>query len=133
MIGPVERETFGQFVRRHREARNLSQERLEVLAGWAEGSGMVAQIENGKRGQRLSRDKAAGLAQALGVSVVDVLRAAGRITPAEAKAIAARPSFEAFVNSDPNLRIDQKRMLVALYRTYAPRSSSAASSGGGSA
>lgn len=130
-VGAAEGETFGQWVRRHREARNLSQERLEVLAGWAEGSGMITQIEGGTRGKRLSRDKAAGLAQALGVPVAEVLSAAGRLTPAVAKEIAERPSFEAFVNADPNLRIDQKRLLIALYRTYSPRSSSSGSSSGG--
>ena len=122
-------ESFGQWVKRHREARNLSQERLELLLGYAEGSGMVAQIEGGTRGKRLSRDRAAAFAQALGVDVVDVLRAAGKLTPADARAMEHRPSFEAFVNADPNLRVDQKRMLIALYRTYAPRSSSG--SGGG--
>lgn len=123
-------ESFGQWMKRHREARNLSQERLEFLAGY-HSTGMVAQIESGKRGSRLSRTRAAAFAQALGVPVTDVLKAAGRLTKEDVAEIAVRPSFEAFVKSDPNLRADQKRMIVALYDSYVPRSSSSSGSGSG--
>lgn len=126
---PPEPETFGQAIQRLREARSLSQERLEAMVGYVPGSGIMSQIEAGRRGQRLPRDKLVAFAQALGVPVTTILDAAGRLSKEEALEIARRPSFEEFINGDPNLRIDQKRMLVALYKTYVPR----AGSGGGSA
>ena len=131
MMNEVEpgRETFGEYVKRLREARNLSQERLEALVGYT-STGMVALIESGKRGKRLSRSRAAAFAQALGVPASDVLRAAGRLTKADVAELAARPPFEAFVNSDPDLRADQKRMIIALYKSYVPRSSSSGSGKG---
>lgn len=124
-------EALGALIKRLREARNLSQERLEVLADYRPGSGMIAQIEGGTRGKRLSRTRAAALAQALRVPVTDILRAAGRLSPEEEAELRGRPTFEDFVNSDPELRVDQKRMLVGLYRTYVPRSTGAG--GGGAA
>ena len=123
-------ESFGQMIQRLREARGMSQERLEALAGYVPGGGMVSQIEGGKRGTRLSRDRLVAFAQAFGVPVTEILKAAGKLTPEEARQIANRPSFADFVNADPNLRIDQKRMLIALYRTYTPKEPGSGGSGG---
>jgi transcriptional regulator with XRE-family HTH domain len=123
-------ETFGEAIKRLRLARNLSQERLEALVNYTPGNGMVSQIENGERGKRMSPSRMAAFAQALGVPVAEIMRAAGRLTKAEAATLKQRPSFEAFVNSDPELRVDQKRMLVLLYKSYVPGSSSSKSAGG---
>lgn len=119
---PAPPETLGQLIKRLRDGKNLSAERLEELVGYSPGSGIVTQIEKGTRGKRLSRDKAAAFAQALGVPVTEILRAAGKLTRTEEDAIAARPSFEDFVGSDQSLRIEQKRMLILLYNSYVPKS-----------
>lgn len=130
-VGAAGPESFGEMIQRLREARGMSQERLEALAGYVPGNGMVSQIEGGTRGSRLPRDRLVAFAQALGVPVTDLLRAAGKLSAKEAAEIEKRPSFVDFVNSDPNLRIDQKRMLVALYRTYVPKDPGSKASGGG--
>lgn len=130
-VDATEPESFGKMIQRLREARGMSQERLEALAGYVPGNGMVSQIEGGTRGARLPRDRLVAFAQALGVPVTDMLRAAGKLTAKEASEIAKRPAFADFVNSDPNLRVDQKRMLVALYRTYVPKDPGAGGGSGG--
>lgn len=108
---------FGEAVRRYREARNMSQERLAEDAGLS--GGYISLIETGGRGQRPSRDTVISIAQALNAPVVELLRAAGRLLPSDELAPdGERPTFEQFVNTDPALRSDQKKVLIDLYRSW---------------
>lgn len=111
---------FGALLKELRRRRNLSQDRLGELAG-INGS-YVSQIEKGDRGKRPGRDVVIGLAQALREPAQVLLEAAGLEDPTVD--LRHRPSFEDFVSTDPDLRSDQKRALVAMYRTYVPKGSS---------
>lgn len=110
----------GDLIKELRVERHLSQERLEELVGYGKGSGMVSQIEAGTRGKRISRDRIVAFAQALSVSPRSLLLAAGHST--EGLDPEGRPTFEDFVNADPLLRSDQKRVLIDLYQSYVGRS-----------
>lgn len=116
-----EQETFGAVLRRYREARSMSQERLAEAAGVSPG--YVSLVETGKRGKRPSRDVVISLAQALRVDPVILLRAAGRLQPGDRLSPDERPTFEDFVQTDPALRSDQKGVLISLYRSYVGRPS----------
>lgn len=113
-------ENFGTLVKRYREARNMSQERLAELAKLS--SGYISLIETGNRGKRPSRDTVIGIAQALDADVVEFLRVAGRLEPADdINPDGSRIPFERFVNTDPALRSDQKKVLIDLYRSWVRR------------
>jgi transcriptional regulator with XRE-family HTH domain len=112
---------FGVLVRRSREARGLSQQRLATDAGLSDG--YISLIETGRRGARPSRDTVLALAQALGVPAAELLRAAGRLRPGDdLSPDNRRPTFEEFVRTDPALRSDQKKVLVDLYSSFVRRS-----------
>lgn len=111
---------FGDLVRQTRESRGLSQERLAALAKLTPG--YISLIETGKRGSRPGRDTVLGIAQALGVPPKEMLRAAGRLRPGDnVEQPPSRPSFEVFVQSDPELRSDQKEILIRTYRSWVRR------------
>lgn len=112
-VGPGD---FGRLVKRYREARGMSQDRLAELVGIT--GGYVSQIESGTRGRRPARDLVISFAQALQANPAEFLRATGRLEPGDDMSPEARMGFEEFVNSDPALRADQKRALVTLYRTW---------------
>lgn len=109
---------LGKLVERLRTQRGLSQNALGRAANLS--NGYVTQLESGARGKRPSRDKVLALAQGLDANeheTEELLRAAGLhhdgpLVPAD------RPSFRAFVMSDPLLRLDQKRALITSYESY---------------
>lgn len=103
-----------------RGVRKISQERLAELTGLS--GGYISQLESGKRGKRPDRDNVISFAQALRVPAQELLVIAGLEDP-NAVDLRDRPSFEDFVNGDPDLRSDQKRILIDVYRSYVPRSS----------
>ena len=104
---------FGELVKRARLDRNLSQARLAKLAGLSNGH--ISLIETGKRGKEPRRDVVLAIAQALNYPAIDMLRAAGKVPPEETLSGPGRPSFAAFVRSDPLLRADQKEVLIDMY------------------
>lgn len=108
---------FGRMVRQHRTLKKLSQERLGELAGVS--GGYVSLIESGGRGDRPGRDVVVGIAQALGVPVVELLEAAGIAEPSDRQ---EGPTLEDVVRTDPRLRADQKRILLDLYRSWVGKS-----------
>lgn len=108
---------FGKLVKRYRESRGISQAQLEALTGRA-GTGYISQIESGARGHRISRDKVLAIAQALRADPVEFLQAAGRLEPGDTLSPEPRPSFRAFVETEPTLRSDQKAVLLALYDSW---------------
>jgi len=120
-MADVDREPteFGRLVKRYREARNMSQDRLAKLIGTTDG--YISQIESGKRGRRPDRDLVIGIAQALGAPAIELLRSSGKLREGD-ELLDGRPTFEAFVMGDPSLRIDQKRILVDLYSSFVGRS-----------
>lgn len=107
---------FGRLVRKYREARNMSQERLAQEAGLS--NGYISLLETGRRGERPSRDTVIGIAQALRASIPELLHAAGRLEPGDDIAPDSRPTFADFVRTDPNLRSDQKVILIDLYNSW---------------
>lgn len=107
---------FGALVRRYREARGFSQQRLAAGSGLSDG--YISLIETGRRGARPSRDTVLALAQALDAPAVELLRAAGRLAPHDELDPRPRPSFEEFVRTDPLLTSDQKRILTELYSSW---------------
>lgn len=111
-----EAQRFGTVLRQYREARSMSQARLAEEAKLS--AGYVSLLETGGRGKRPSRDVVIALAQALRAEPAVFLRAAGRLQPGEGLSPDERMSFEDFVQTDPALRADQKRMLIELYRSY---------------
>jgi transcriptional regulator with XRE-family HTH domain len=119
VMAAVEPTEFGQLLRRWREQRNLSQERLASMAGLS--NGYVSLIETGQR-QRPSRDNVIRLAQVLGAPLPEMLRAAGRLRPGDEMSTVARMSFADFVATDPALTTDQKETLVRVYRSLVGRS-----------
>lgn len=110
---------LGRLVKRYRKARNMSGERLSALIG--KSNGYIAQLETGARGKRPDRDAVIGIAQQLGAPLVELLRAADLLEPGDELAPTDRPRFDDFVNTDPALRSDQKRMLIDLYRSWVGR------------
>jgi transcriptional regulator with XRE-family HTH domain len=80
--------TFARRVKQMREARGLSQQALAVAAGLS--ISVVTQLEQGfKADPRLST--AAALAEALGVTVDELLREAGEKAPADKGATEKKP------------------------------------------
>lgn len=97
----------------------MSQDRLAQEAQLS--NGYISLLETGKRGRRPSRDTVIGIAQALRAPVVELLKAAGRLEPSDELSPDARPPFADFVRTDPNLRADQKKVLVDLYDSWVRR------------
>jgi len=95
-IGGMERTGMGAYVRSHRQARGWTQEDLAARAGVTQPT--LSDIERGKN-ILSSPDIRRRLATALGVSHLDLLVAAGELTPAEAgqgtTPTAERPEVEA--------------------------------------
>lgn len=114
--GPTE---LGRAVKRYRTERNMSGERLSALIG--KSNGYIAQLETGARGKRPGRDVVVSIAQHLNAPLAELLRAAGLLEPGDDLIPEGRPSFETFVNTDPALRTDQKRVLIDLYRSWVGR------------
>lgn len=109
---------LGQLVERLRTQRGMSQNALNRAANLS--TGYVSQLESGARGKRPSREKVLALAQGLDANereTAELLRLAGHHTNG-AVMPADRPSFRSFVMSDPLLRLDQKRALIASYESY---------------
>lgn len=113
---PVAANQFGRLVRKYREERSMSQDRLGKLVQRTDG--YISQLESGTRGKRLSRDMVVAIAQALNAPVNDLLAAAGH-DPIETDN--SRSRFVHMVETDPLLRADQKRVLLDLYSIFVGR------------
>lgn len=107
---------FGRLVRKYREERSMSQQRLANLTGRTDG--YISQLETGSRGKRLDRDLVVAVAQALAAPLNEMLAAAG-FDPVEADD--QRAQFARVVNMDPALRSDQKRILLEIYGVFVGR------------
>jgi transcriptional regulator with XRE-family HTH domain len=108
-------DTFAAVVQRMMNQRGMSARALSRAAGLA--NSYVTQILNGDRGKRPTADSVLALGQALSASpaeLAELLEVAGH--PFETDP--GRPAFEQFVMGDRFLRYDQKRALIAQYRTY---------------
>jgi transcriptional regulator with XRE-family HTH domain len=107
---------FGRLVRKYRDERSMSQQRLADLTGRTDG--YISQLETGSRGRRLDRDLVVAIAQALSAPLNEMLAAAG-FDAVEADDM--RAEFTRVVTTDPALRSDQKRILVDLYSVFVGR------------
>ena len=86
MAGDDIKKTFGRVLRRAREARGLSQERLAEAVGVSDDS-----IGNAERGLSIPRfEVVVELARALGVSVADFVPGAPKIAPDKVAAVQRR-------------------------------------------
>lgn len=115
MEGVAENE-FGRLVRRYRDERSMSQDRLGKLVHRTDG--YISQLESGTRGKRLSRDMVVAIAQALNAPVNELLAAAGH-DPVDSAS--GRSRFVTAVETDPLLRSDQKRLILDLYSLFVGR------------
>jgi transcriptional regulator with XRE-family HTH domain len=108
---------FGRLVRKYREERSMSQQRLADLTGHTDG--YISQLETGSRGKRPDRDLVVSIAQALHVPLNELLVSAG-LDPIEQGN--HRANFATAVTTDPLLRSDQKRVLIDIYEVFVGRS-----------
>ena len=109
--------SIGELLKKLRAARSISQPALARMAGVS--AGYIGMLETGERGNRPSRDKVVAFAQALATSPDEyraLMRAAG--FPDEMGAASAVDTFRRTVNTDPFLRADQKRILLATYESF---------------
>jgi transcriptional regulator with XRE-family HTH domain len=107
---------FGRLVRKYREERSMSQQRLADLTGRTDG--YISQLVTGSRGKGPNRDVVVGIAQALNAPINELLTAAGFDA---VETDASRSRFVTLVTTDPLLRADQKRILVDLYAAFVGR------------
>jgi transcriptional regulator with XRE-family HTH domain len=109
--------TIGEVLRKMRAQRSMSQPALARLAGVSPG--YIGMLETGERGNRPSRDKVVAFAQALCTSPAEyrmLMRAAGFAD--EMGTPSAAETFRRAVTTDPFLRADQKRILLATYDSF---------------
>jgi len=105
-------EGLGAFIRAQRQAAELT---LRELAARTNVSNpYLSQIERGLHEPSVRVLKA--IATALNVSAETLLAQAGLLEPDDERAEA--PSVEAAVRADPRLTDDQRRDLLAVYRSF---------------
>lgn len=115
----IKRTAFGEVLRTLRMEAGVSQSLLAARAGVS--AGYVGLIETGHRGGRPSLDITKRFSQAVNANIEQterLLRAAGHLGPDESLIQDGRPSFAAFVDSEPLLSRGQKKILKDMYRSW---------------
>lgn len=110
---------FGRVLKTLRTETGFSQAQVAARAGVSPG--YVGLIEVGDRGERPSLDIVKRFGQALDANVEQMellLRAAGHLGPDEHLIQDGRPSFASFVDGDPRLSRNQKKVLKLMYQTW---------------
>ena len=106
---------LGRRLREQREIRGWSQEQFAAIANIA--TGMVSQLETGKRGKGVGRDIVLRIARAMTEPAEWWLDLAG-LPYADSTPSEFRPSVTAAIDYDPHLTRAQKRALKTKYQEF---------------
>lgn len=120
----AQRSAMGAFIRSQRELANMSLRELSRVTKVS--NAYLSQIERGLHDPTLK--VLVQIANALQVSVDDLIRESGGLTP-DVMAAAGTPGVEAAVLADPVLSPGEKDALLTVYRSYLDAHATAAPSG----
>jgi transcriptional regulator with XRE-family HTH domain len=111
---PAQLEELGRFIR---SQRNLARLSLRDMAAITHVSNpYLSQIERGLHEPSVRVLKA--IAEALDLSTETLLAQAGLLDDEPARSPSDAPDTESAIRADPHLSEDQKRALLAVYRSY---------------
>jgi len=111
---PAQLEELGRFIR---SQRNLARLSLRDMAAITHVSNpYLSQIERGLHEPSVRVLKA--IAEALDLSTETLLAQAGLLDQEPPRPPSAMPDTESAIRADPRLSDDQKRALLAVYRSY---------------